>query len=81
MQMKANCHLLSRPVRNYHRAKLEKTVPVYAVRLPYNIPIHNAQAYPKQLSRIGLLPNDSLSLNKHNDNIVSQAVVCYWAAR
>lgn len=70
MQMKANCHLLSRPVRNYHRAKLEKTVPVYAVRLPYNIPIHNAQAYPKQLSGIGLLPNDSPSLLTNTTTIL-----------
>lgn len=88
MQIKANCHFHSRPLRNSpptgnrenslclrHEAPLQHPTAF--------IPIHTAFAYLKQLSGTGSLPSASLSLltNKHDNNIVSQAVVCYRAAR
>lgn len=88
MQIKANCHFHSRPPRNPPPTGKSESGPRPCHEAPLQhitafIPIHSALAYLKQLIWIGSLPSESLSLltNKHDDNIASQAVVCYWAAR
>lgn len=88
LKIKANCHFNCRPWRNTAQIGKRENglfarceVPLQHVTLL--IPIRSALAYFKQLIWIGLLPSKSLCLltNKHDDNIVSQAVVCKWAAR
>ena len=87
MQIEANCHFHSRPARNpptTGEGERPVSTPWGSLQhvTPF-IPIHSALTYLKQLIWIGSLPSESLSLltNKHDDNIASQAVVCYWAAR
>lgn len=88
MQIKANCHFHSGPPRNPPPTGKGENGPCLRHEAPLQhatafIPIHSALAYLKQLIWIGPLPSESLCLltNKHDDNIASQAVVCYWAAR
>lgn len=88
MQIKANCYFHSRPLRNPPSTGKGENGPCLCreARLQHItafIPIHSALTYLKQLIWIGTLPSESLPLltNKHDDNIASQAVVCYWAVR
>lgn len=88
MQIKGNCHIHSRPAQNPPPSGKGESGLCLCHEDPLQhitafIPIHSALAHLKQLIWIGSLPSESLSLltNKHDDNIASQAVVCYWAAR
>lgn len=88
MQINDNCHIHSRPPRKPPAFGKGESGPHLCQEDPLQhitafILIHSALAYLKQLIWIGSLPSESLSLltNKHDDNIASQAVVCYWAAR
>lgn len=86
LQIKGNCHSHFRPAQNPPLSGKSGLCLCHEDALQYItvfIPIHSALAHLKQLIWIGSLPSESLSLvtNKHDDNIASQAVVCYWAAR
>lgn len=86
LQIKGNCHIHLRPAQNPPLSGKSGLCLCHQDALQHItvfIPIHSALAHLKQLIWIGSLPSESLFLvtNKHDDNIASQAVVCYWAAR